>query len=699
MSEKKREAKHNRDPQKEFFAKKEAEKLAEDLYRFIDLWGHGGYTDSSLSVVLRNARRNRLAFESMIYSSHSINQALEFIGEQEEMIQMQIPLARTRIRQFVSYMSKKKLTFEAITDVSDADPLQTARLAKSICDTVTKNQRLQEKSELISERMLVEGTCFASCLWRDDKGVIVTGMEDPTALDGGGGLSYEGDVSINIHELQDVFFDWSASSWDEVPWCTIRVPMQRWDLISQFPELEDEILDLPSYSYSVYYKHSQRSEEYNETLDPIIEDNKVAVYHFFYKPSSALPFGRYTIFGENSVIFYDSPEMNVYQGLPVTPFFVDQIQGCTLGYPLFSNLLPSQEVLDATFSSLATNIQAFSTPNVMVPKGSDINVNDLNKMRVIQYTPMSNVDGGGRPENLNLTNVPNDLYNLVNLLEKEITDASMINDTLRGSPAPNITSGVMAATLSSNALEFVNVASQRLYLGLEFLMNKCIEVYKTFASVERLVEISGLSNMSYVRTFKGEDLSALKQIRIQESNPLLSTTAGRLSISDGLLQLMQQQKPELVQKYLMILEGAPVSELYESDISEATAVQMEIDAILEGKEVNPLITDNHPLYINAYKKLLYNPLVRERSNILPVVLSLIEKRLELERQLDPTIKAILRGEPIPPPQQPQQGGQTRSGVQPPVASPSNIASSNVPPGVAKPTAKPAQPGDLRGGGV
>lgn len=665
----------------EFFALKEAEELTDDLFNFMDHWGSGGNTSSSLSIVMRNAQRNRLAFESMMHSSQSLNRAVEFIGEQEEMLQMQIPLARTRIRQFVSYMAKKKLTFEAITDVADADPLQTARLAKSICNTVVKNQRLQEKSELISERMLVEGMCFASCLWRDDKGLIVTNLEDS---DFGHSFFYEGDVSINIHELNDVFFDWTSSSWDEVPWCVVRVPMQRWDLVSQFSELKEEILQLPNYNFSAYYKSTGGAvyDRQLETVDPLIEDNKVAVYHFFYKPSSALPYGRYTIFAENNTVFYDNPEVNVYKSLPITPFFVDQVQGTTLGYPLFSNLLPAQEVLDATFSSIATNVQAFATPNILVPKGSDINVNDLNKMRVIQYTPMSNIDGGGEPKNLNLTNVPGDLYELTKILKQEITDASMINDTLRGSPAPNVTSGVMAATLSSNALEFVNIASQRLYLGLEFLMNKCIEVYKIFASVDRLVEISGLSNMSYVRTFKGEDLSSLKQIRIQETNPLLSTTAGRLSISDGLLQLMQQAKPDLVQKYLMILEGAPVSELYESDLSEATAVQMEIDAILEGKPINPLITDNHPLYISAYRKLLYNPIVREQSDLLPIVLNLIEKRIELERQLDPTLKAMLRGQPIPPPQ--GMGGNAVGQLE------KNQATTNVP-GTAKPTADPAQP--------
>lgn len=652
---------------KKYFAKEKAEDMVPQCLELVRSWN---VTDDStiLGTVLRNMYKNRLHYESMMYGSKDFERALEFVGEQEELIRMKIPTSRTRIRQFISFMAKKKLAFEALTDVTDSDPIQTARLAKSICDTIVKRQRLQEKSESIAEKMLVDGMCFASCLWRDDQGLILTADQQT------GELAYEGDVSIQIHTLEHVFFDWTLSSWDEVPWVIIRLPMQRYDLATQFSSQKREILNLPAFEFSEKNQINRWNDYSDYTSSHLIRDQKVAVYHFFHKPSSVLPYGRYTIFAENDVVLYDSPKMNVYQGLPISPFYMDQVKNSCLGYPFLSNMLPAQELLDATYSSIATNTQAFSTPIILTPKGSDVSISDLQSMNLIQYNPLS-VEGGGKPENLQLTRTPPELFNLIQLLENEITDASMINDTLRGNPASNVTSGVMAATLSANALEFVNIGSQRLYHGLEFLMNQAVSLYKIFASIERLVEITGLSNSSYVTTFKGEDLSQLKQIRIQETNPLLSTTAGRLSISDGLLQIMQSNRPDLVNKYLMILEGAPASELYENEVSEQTAVQMEIDAILEGEVVTPLITDNHPLYIKGYQKLLYNPQVRAQSEILPVILNLIEQRLQLENQLDPQLKAILRNQPQPPPQPAPGMDQALAPENP----------------VAEPTAEPAQP--------
>ena len=148
---------------KQYFAKEDATKLVQSCQNLMMGWN---VTDDTtlLGTVFRNLEKNRLAYESMMYGSKDYERALEFIGEQEELIRMKVPVARTRIRQFVSFMAKKKLAFEAITDVTDSNPIQTARLAKSVCDTLVKKQRLQEKSEIIAEKMLVEGMCFASSL-------------------------------------------------------------------------------------------------------------------------------------------------------------------------------------------------------------------------------------------------------------------------------------------------------------------------------------------------------------------------------------------------------------------------------------------------------------------------------------------------------------------------------------------------------
>jgi hypothetical protein len=224
-----------------------------------------------------------------------------------------------------------------------------------------------------------------------------------------------------------------------------------------------------------------------------------------------------------------------------------------------------------------------------------------------------------------------------------MSNVSMITETLRGQPPANVTSGAMAATLAANAMEFLNSASKSITIWAEDLVNVAIENYKRFASEEQILDITGEGSVSYVKQFKADDLQSLRQIKIRTQSPLMNTVAGRLQFGDSLLQAGLVKKP---QQYLNLIEGAPVDTLFDDDLSENMAVQGEIDAILEGRPVAPMMTDNHPMFINAYKKLLYNPYVRTQSEITQAVIALMQERISMEQQLDPMLKSILRGEPM-----------------------------------------------------
>jgi hypothetical protein len=118
---------------------------------------------------------------------------------------------------------------------------------------------------------------------------------------------------------------------------------------------------------------------------------------------------------------------------------------------------------------------------------------------------------------------------------------------------------------------------------------------------------------------------------------------------------LQQGKNDAVSRYLGLLEGAPIESLFESELSENTAVQQEIEALQRGENVAPLITDNHPMFIRAYQRLLYSPSVRQQGALVQSLLSLRMERTSLEAQCPPDLKAILRNQPMPMMAPPQAG--------------------------------------------
>jgi hypothetical protein len=230
-------------------------------------------------------------------------------------------------------------------------------------------------------------------------------------------------------------------------------------------------------------------------------------------------------------------------------------------------------------------------------------------------------------------------------------EMAMINSTLRGQPPANVTSGAMAATLSANALEFIYSDTKGLTIGLEHLMWISLKNYQKFAKIEQVIDIVGEGNTSIAQTFKAEDISSLKKAKIRQGNPLLNTIAGRLQLAESILPLLQQGKNDAVSRYLGIIEGAPVDTLFDSELSENVAVTQEIEALQRGENVIPILTDNHPMYIRAYQKLLYSPIVRTRGDLVQSLMQLIQERTTLEMQCPPELKAILRNLPMPMMQQ------------------------------------------------
>jgi hypothetical protein len=308
-------------------------------------------------------------------------------------------------------------------------------------------------------------------------------------------------------------------------------------------------------------------------------------------------------------------------------------------------------------STMATNQQAFGVQSVLVPKGADISVKDLKGLNFISYKPQS-AEGGGKPEPLQLTSSPPEVMQFLNLLQKNMGEISMINDTLRGSPPPNVTSGAMAATLSANALEFLNASSKGLILGMEKLFNIAIGCYKRFATVDQLVDIVGEGQFAFAKEFKAEDIKTIKKINIRTQSPLMNSIAGRLQLGEAIMPLLQGNDTNATIKYLSLLNGEPVDALYEIQYDELMAAKQECESLVDGREVFPLMTDNHPIFIRELQKLIYNPIVRVNSQLSGQVAQVIQARVQMELALDPQIKAMTRGQMPPPPPPPVQASQS-----------------------------------------
>jgi hypothetical protein len=596
----------------------------------------GKYSIWTANPVMSAWARNLYAYYSTVLDTTAWETSLQFAGEQGELVRMAVPQARSLIRQLVTLVTKQRLSFNCIAETQGSDVVADVRLGNAIADQIVQDEHLDIKVDTLVEKALVFGAGFMHVGWKTDKG-------QPYIPGDNGAIIYDGGLDIQVINPIDVYYQYNLPTWDQQPWAEVRVIKNRWDLVAQYPDLADKIIAIPSI-------HRWRAVTTYEATE-VMDDDLIYVYEAYHKPTPAMPMGRMIMFSDLNTIFHDGD--NDYGCIPIIPMIPEPIEMMCLGYPFLSNLLPCQEMLDHGFSAIATNQSAFAVQNIAVPRGSAVSHQEINGMNFISYTPQ-NVPGGGKPEALQLSQTAPETFKFIDLLYSHMQQISNVSPALRGNLPPGVTSGAAIATLTANAFEFINNTQKAFNLCIEQVMEKSILFHKKFAVIPRMVNIQGKNNQSTQKPYTGQDLTSLKGAKLVQVNPVMQTISGRLDLAQNLTQNGLITTPK---DYISILEGAPLKQIYETELSENDLVQSENEMMMEGQQVMALATDDHALHIRKHKTLLNDPQVRLNNNKVGLILNHMQEHIQLAQTTDPMLLAMAMTGQMPqgaPP--PQQGG-------------------------------------------
>jgi hypothetical protein len=607
----------------EYWFAKESRSLANDLMETSNQWLTYG-----TNFVAQSWVRNLIAYYSPILTPSDWTSALSYEGEQGELIRMVIPHARNLVQQSLSLTCRNRLAFKAVAESRGMSVAKEARLASSVCQKIIREQDLETKRRMLAEHAMVLGMGWMFSTWETDKGELIRPDFDGSGI-------FSGDLEISVVSVLDVTWDVRVQELDKLQWINRRRIRNRYDLIAQRPELKQEILNLPPIR--------QRS-DYTITTGMIEKfDDAVYVWEAYHVPSPSLPEGRMIIYGDSNTIFYDGP--NIYGKLPCVPVRPETVMGMGYGYPSFSNLLAAGEMLDTSISSIATNNAQFAVQSVIAPREGNVGAESMNGMNYIFYTPQ-NVPGGGKPEALQLTQSSPETFKFVDMLYSMITDLSSLNSAVRGNPPAGVTSGTAIATLTANALEFLDALTGAMDVAFEKLMRNCFEIYQKFNQTGLPVVVYGKNRQASMESFTGRDIDTVKDIEFQRVNPLMRTLSGRISQAETLLQNGLIKKP---QEYFGILDGEPLDVLYAVEQSESDLEQAENDRIMKGEVVRALITDDHAAHMRCHSIILNDTDLRANPDDprLKAALDHIMEHAQLMLQQDPMITAAIRTGQMP----------------------------------------------------
>lgn len=505
----------------QYFAAKPSDETAATLLSRANAWYNQLHSNGYLSKV----KNMWMAYHGCYFTGPGSSHRITFGGEQGELVNLAVNHIRNLAQHMLVMITANRPTMTARATNSDYKSIVQTKLAEGLLDYYMREKRLEKFLRTATEYAIVFGSGYIKMAWNSTTGEVYEISEET------GAEIYEGDVEFKNLSPFDVVFDMSKETAYEQDWVMTRTFKNKFDLAAKFPEFEDRIKGMQT-----------KSDIYRYRMDILAFDqtDDVPVYEFFHRRTESLPEGRYLLFLDSDVVLMDTPMP--YRDLPVYRIAPQEILGTPFGYTPMFDLLPLQDSVNSLYSTILSNQNAFGVQNIYVPRQAEVSFKALEGgLNIIEGN-----SAGGKPESLNLTNTPKEIFDFVQMLEQKMETISGINSVARGNPEASLKSGAALALVQSQALQFMSGLQQQYVQLVEDIGTGLINMLKDFAAVPRIRSIVGKSNATYIqKEFSGDDLSQVNRIIVDMGNPLSRCLAKDTLVimSDGSKKVVQDIVP------------------------------------------------------------------------------------------------------------------------------------------------------------
>lgn len=668
-----------------YFAADEAKDCVGYLQQKASYWFDSLLTNNYLDKV----KKSWMSYHGNYYEeSHQIGSG----GETGELVNFAINHYRNLAQHMLIMVTSNRPAFQPRAINTDHKTQIQVTLAHGLLEYYMRERRLERYLKTAVEYAIVLGSGYVKLGWNSTSGQIVDyvearpvfegeeqpelqkdeegayimdeegnyldimGMpqaalkdEDDNLVDKEGNIiknypMYEGDVDFQNLSPYDVVFDSTKETTYEHDWVICRSFKNKYDLAAKYPELRSDIL--AQQTKDKLEKHRISISKLDETVD-------IPVYEFFHKRTEALPEGRYVIYLNDDVVLFDGPMP--YRSLPVYRISPSDILGTPYGYTSMFDLLPMQDAVNSLYSTVLTNQSTFGVQNILNPRGNDIKVNQLDGgLNFIEYNQQI-----GKPEAMNLTQTPAEIFNFIGMIERVMETVSGVNSVARGNAdVSNLRSGNSLALVQSQALQFMSGLQQSYIQLIEDVGTGLIQLLQDFAEVPRIAQIAGVSNKTKMQYFKGDDLKGINRVIVDVGNSLSQTTAGKSEMAANLLQMGLIKTPE---QYYSVLNTGKLEAMTEGPNNELLLIRAENERLVDGsKPVIAIATDAHALHIQEHKNVLADPDSRLDPELVKRTLDHIQEHIQALQNVDPNLLTITFQQPLQPAVSPAPQGQQQS---------------------------------------
>lgn len=565
-------------------------------------------------------------------------------GEQNELSFLKANHYRNLLQHLIVLITQQRPAWECRAVNTDYKSQVQTILGRNVLDFYMREKRLAPLFRKAAERAVVYAEAYVEMEWDNKLGEPVRpAVDEMTGEVMGNDMIKTGDVRFHLYEPINVA---RSIRDDNQSWKILKRWVNRYELLANFPEFETEVLSASEYQSDdkfYYYSYPAQSAEDDDDIIP--------VYTFYHQRTDAVPDGRIVRFlGDGTVLHSTTLEMEELEQMPVFNMIPHDQHGIQFGYSVSFDLLVVQEAIDLLYSTILSNQVTFGVQNIWMKPGSSISTLELGGgLNVIESTD--------KPEPLNLTNTPPEIFNFLQGIEQLGEVLSGVNSVARGQPEASLKSGAALAMVASQAVQFSNGLQSSWVQFLEDTGTGLIKMLQKKAAEPRIAVIAGKDNRSQVKEFTGSDLADINRVIVDIGSPMAQTISGRIQMADNLLERGLIKRPE---EYIQVAETGRLDPIIDDDRSEQLLIDAENEALRTGQQVPVVAIDQHVQHITGHRKVLANPNDRSDPQITQTALEHINQHIQALRSVDPALLNVLGMAPIqvlPPGQAPQPEGE------------------------------------------
>lgn len=535
---------------------------------------------------------------------------------------------RTLIQRQVGLATQQRPAGQAKAINTDSKSRHSARIASSLSEFYLSQQGFEDRLKASAERSLA---CDESWV---EVGYDAT-LGKAVRPDDSGKILMEGDLFLRVHMPWNVARDVLAPSLWMPKWFITSHRVPRYDLVAQYPERADEILNAAARDRDTLFRLPLSWGQ--DSLVDSYDSDYVTVYELHAEESPALAGGRYALIIPGCAPLLESGYP--YPRMGLAPMYSGSLFDGPFGYSSSSDLLGLEELTDNLFSIVATNQLALGGNVIVGPTGAGINHSQFSDALSYLEADPAAVD---KIRTLDLLRTSPEIFNFLNLIYQRKLQTTGLNEVAMGQieGALRGASGAALALIQAAAIQ-ANSNLQSAYYGmLSRTMSLAIDILRSAATVERVVQIAGKANTQFAKEFRytGEDLGGFSSIVYEPVNPLSQTTAGRLATAESLMDRGMLKSPK---QYFSVLQTGNLDTLISDDFRDQDCILSENERLLEGQPHRALATENHSDHIRSHMSVLSSPEAKDDEELVTRVLAAIEEHTTLWQDLSMTNPTLL----------------------------------------------------------